>query len=1471
MEHPRGEEGVFRERWSSPPLAPALSPRRPGSQRPLHPPPPGRRLCARGTARTGPPRPRPGPAAPLARRRAEPPDAIAVRRARPVPLPAGARRAPRGGPAMAAEGAAVRVAVRVRPLLPREALRGHRPCLRGDAATGEVALGRRRRFRFAAVLPEAAGQAAVYRACVQPLLRAFFRGFNATVFAYGQTGSGKTYTIGEASVASINEDEQGIIPRAMAETFKLIDENDLIDYTVRVSYLEVYKEEFRDLLQVDTASKDIQIREDDKGNVVLCGVKESEVEGLDEVLSLLEMGNTAKHTGATHINRQSSRSHTIFTVTMEQRRGAGRLSLHQHPPSVPASGQVLVSKFHFVDLAGSERIVKTGNTGERLKESIQINCGLLALGNVISALGDPRRKSSHIPYRDSKITRILKDSLGGNAQTVMIACVSPSSSDFDESLNTLNYASRAQNIQNKAVVNCRKETEHVEELHRQIKNLQKALEQRHRSETRIINRSATAKRCGPDPTARLLAECAHYRTCTDAAYRLLMELQEDSNLTVEQILRVKEWLCAVESERSELTSAGLDSGIESTSAEDQSTEAQGSKPAKAQGQVSTEKGCESIKDEQVAKLQRQVERLEEENRDFLAALEDAMEQYKLQSDKLQEQQDKISELHVRLEMAMPTLHVPELLENLHLVTAGQRPHTAPLDAAPSHGLSGAPSGLLPSEQSGRAPCRKEEELAGRPLTHVQCPTGSAEIKAMVLRRELSQGLEKPAELSSGEEEEWEQKRSLSQHRNRIQSWSKKEISKLSEEPSGGDACSMQEEQLELSKEVCRRREALLSPWERLPGKDSEWRLVQAQQKIRELAINIRMKEELITELVKTGKDAQALNRQYCQKISELEQEAEQVRAELSDSQKQLQELEGKEPWDPGEKRKLQEYRTRVAAAQSKARVLCKKKQATERLVSLSAQSEKRVQELEKNIQLMRRQQGQLQRRLREESEQKRRLETEVNKRQHQVKELELKHEQHQKILRIKTEEIAAFQRKRRSGSNGSVISLEQQQKIEEQKKWLDMEMDKVLEQRQALNELEDELRKREAIVAKKEALLQEKNGLESKRLRSSQALTDDIVRVSSRLEHLEKELTEKNGQLRHSSAHNQQQIRQEINSLRQEKDQLLKQRLELDNKLRQGTLLSPEEERILFQLDEAIEALDAAIEYKNESITCRQRVLRASASLLSQCEMNLMAKLSYLSSSETRALLCKYFDKVVTLREDQHRQHIAFSELEMQLEEQQQLVYWLEAALERQRLEMDRQLTLQQKEHEQNMQLLLQQSREHMDEGLASSKLQYEARIQVLEKELSRYVWANQELNQRLSNMNPHLGQTKAGTERSLHGAGDRAPPTLGTCEESSLEEQPVPLAGAEESQRVREESRDLVHAPLPSTWRRSSLPSDGPGDLRQREAERLLRVGQPHEVHPPRGLAPASKPRRELRRGSLNLTPVPYHPAMIDVRRNPL
>uniref|UniRef100_A0AAR2LDL5 Kinesin motor domain-containing protein n=1 Tax=Pygocentrus nattereri TaxID=42514 RepID=A0AAR2LDL5_PYGNA len=1265
-----------------------------------------------------------------------------------------------------AEDTAVQVAVRVRPLLPKEVLHNHESCITTHPEDRRVTLGHDRHFYFDFVFEEISAQEEVYAGCVQPLIEAFFQGFNATVFAYGQTGSGKTYTIGEANISSFRDDEQGIIPRAVAEIFKLLDENDLTDFSVRVSYLEVYKEIFRDLLEVETASKDIHIREDDKGNIVLCGVKECEVEGLDEVLSLLDSGNTARHTGATQMNPHSSRSHTIFTVLMEQRRGGSR--------ATSGSLHILSSKFHFVDLAGSERILKTGNTGERLKESIQINSGLLALGNVIGALGDPKRKGTHIPYRDSKITRILKDSLGGNAKTLMIACISPSSSDFDESLNTLNYAKRARNIQNRAMVNCRGEPDRVEGLELQIKALKRALENRQRSETRILARSDTERRTRPlEPdVSKLQAESAHYRTCTDSAYRLLMELQGEGTLNTGQLLRVKEWLCAVEEERSGLTTAsGLDSGIESSSTEETATLKKG----------------RMEKEDYISQLQAQIQQLEQENTDFLAALEDAMEQYKQQSDKLQEQQDLIAELHSLLAQ-------PGGMGLLHLK---QRPHTAPISSVQQAILSPGHLTHLYNGDSGGNPSRQVEDFSF--LGYVLQLLFS--LLHFMIRDVPPKSCTKYPPMMF----------SLTCH-----------------------DCSIGESSVLESLRGC------------VLELGSERGLFLAQQKIRELSITIRMKEELIKELVKTGKDAQAMNRQYSRKVAELEQEAEQARAELTEAQKQLQDLEVQGSRDAADRSKAQECRRKIAAAQSKVQVLKQRQRDTAQLASLSVQSERRVQELERSVQNLRQQQDQLHRRLREESQQKRRLESEMQRGKHRVKELEIKNEQQQKILRIKTEEIAAFQRQRRSGSNGSVISLEEQQKIEEQKRWLDEEMEKVLEQRRGLEDLEGELTKREEILAKKEALLLERSGLETKRLRSSQALSKDLLTLTSRIESLERELSERNGLLRSSSAQDSQQIRQEISNLRQEKEQLLKQRVELDDKLRQGNLLSPEEERTLFQLDEAIEALDAAIEYKNEAITQRQRQLRASGSMLTQWEMNLMAKLTYLSASETRALLCKYFDKVVSLREEERRLQMALAELEMRMGEQQHLVQWLEAALERQQLDTDRRLTQQQKEHERNVQLLLQQCRDQMDEGLAGRQRQYEGLIHSLSKELNMYKAANQELKR-----------------VQCKGTGDNAKCT------------PDP----DRMQKSREEIRELVHAPLPPTWRRSSLPTEdqhGMEELRQRAAcelpaNRIVQTAMNTAHWSGTASLSLNKPRREFRRSSLNTGPIVSNSTIIDVRKNPV
>ena len=243
--------------------------------------------------------------------------------------------------------------------------------------------------------------------------------------------------MGSADTAGLPEQALGIIPRAVARVFTDVEERqEQISITVKASFLEIYNEEIKDLLAPAGMQRDrtnIMIREAPDGTISVNGLTEVVVSSCADTLQLLEAGAIARTTGSTLMNSVSSRSHAIFTLSLEQRFPAAEGSIHE---------EVRLSKFHFVDLAGSERQKRTKATGDRLKEAISINCGLLALGNVISVLGDPMKKGSHVPYRDSRLTRMLQDSLGGNSKTVFIGCVSPAVSDMDESKNSLRYANR---------------------------------------------------------------------------------------------------------------------------------------------------------------------------------------------------------------------------------------------------------------------------------------------------------------------------------------------------------------------------------------------------------------------------------------------------------------------------------------------------------------------------------------------------------------------------------------------------------------------------------------------------------------------------------------------------------------------------------------------------------------------------------------------------------------------------------------------------------------------------------------------------------------------------------------------------------------------------------------------------------------------------------------------------------------------
>lgn len=305
------------------------------------------------------------------------------------------------------------------------------------------------------------------------------------MLAYGQTGSGKTYTMGTGLDIAGNPHERGIIPRAVDHLFDGVKQRQaeahaagkpVPDFKVNAQFLELYNEEIIDLLSEErTKQSQIRIREDADGGMYLMGSTTKPVTSVMEALACLKQGALSRTTGSTQMNAQSSRSHAIFTLHIKQVRVAelpGDDKENNQNADVQPEFETLTAKFHFVDLAGSERLKRTGATGDRAKEGISINSGLLALGNVISALGDTSKRAQHVPYRDSKLTRMLQDSLGGNSRTLMIACISPSDRDFMETLNTLRYANRAKNIKNRVVANQDKQSQLIGALRRQIQELE---------------------------------------------------------------------------------------------------------------------------------------------------------------------------------------------------------------------------------------------------------------------------------------------------------------------------------------------------------------------------------------------------------------------------------------------------------------------------------------------------------------------------------------------------------------------------------------------------------------------------------------------------------------------------------------------------------------------------------------------------------------------------------------------------------------------------------------------------------------------------------------------------------------------------------------------------------------------------------------------------------------------------------------
>uniref|UniRef100_A0A3Q3S7K5 Kinesin family member 13A n=1 Tax=Mastacembelus armatus TaxID=205130 RepID=A0A3Q3S7K5_9TELE len=315
-------------------------------------------------------------------------------------------------------------------------------------------------------IPKYAGQEVVFKCLGEGILENAFQGYNACIFAYGQTGSGKSFSM------MGNVEQPGLIPRLCCSLFERVhrEANEAHTFKVEVSYMEIYNEKVRDLLDPKGSRQSLKVREHKVLGPYVDGLSQLAVTSFEDIEVLMSEGNKSRTVAATNMNEESSRSHAVFSIIVTQ-------TLYDLQSG--NSGEK-VSKMSLVDLAGSERVSKTGAAGERLKEGSNINKSLTTLGCVISALADQsagKGKAKFVPYRDSVLTWLLKDNLGGNSKTAMIATVSPAADNYEETLSTLRYADRAKRIVNHAVVNEDPNARIIRELREEVEKLRVQLSQ----------------------------------------------------------------------------------------------------------------------------------------------------------------------------------------------------------------------------------------------------------------------------------------------------------------------------------------------------------------------------------------------------------------------------------------------------------------------------------------------------------------------------------------------------------------------------------------------------------------------------------------------------------------------------------------------------------------------------------------------------------------------------------------------------------------------------------------------------------------------------------------------------------------------------------------------------------------------------------------------------------------------------------
>uniref|UniRef100_A0A8C2HNZ1 Kinesin-like protein n=1 Tax=Cyprinus carpio TaxID=7962 RepID=A0A8C2HNZ1_CYPCA len=555
----------------------------------------------------------------------------------------------------------IKVLCRFRPLNQAEVLRGDRflPTFQGDDT---VIIGGKP-YAFDHVFPTNTTQEQVYNTCAKQIVKDVLGGYNGTIFAYGQTSSGKTHTM----EGKLHDPQQmGIIPRIAEDIFNHIfsmDEN--LEFHIKVSYFEIYMEKIRDLL--DVTKTNLSVHEDKNRVPYVKGCTERFVSSPEEVMDVIDEGKSNRHVAVTNMNEHSSRSHSIFLINIKQ----------EHVETE----QKLCGKLYLVDLAGSEKVSKTGAAGAVLDEAKNINKSLSSLGNVISALAEGT-VSTHVPYRDSKMTRILQDSLGGNCRTTMFICCSPSSYNDAETKSTLMFGQRAKTIKNAASINLELTAEQWKRKYEKEKEKNKGMR---------------------DTIQRLELELRRWRNgeplhCSDESSPLYLYSADDEiNLQCQLVEKMKEQIL----DQDELLASSRGDS----------------------DKVQTELG----------RLQTESESAKSEVREVLQALEELAVNYDQKSQEVEEKNLHNKQLAEQLSLKMVTYsHLEAELTQMHEVSSQQRKRIADVlnglmkDLSEFSAIVGNGEIKLPVEISGAI----EEEFT---VARLYISKIKSEVKSMVKR------------------------------------------------------------------------------------------------------------------------------------------------------------------------------------------------------------------------------------------------------------------------------------------------------------------------------------------------------------------------------------------------------------------------------------------------------------------------------------------------------------------------------------------------------------------------------------------------------------------------------------------------------------------------------------------------------------------------------------------------------------------